>query len=169
MLTSWQRRARAQNNFATSQSDAFAAPGFRLALGKFGLTAESEISAISEGFVLGKFSERRDSFFDGRMGRKESTAAVARDSSKPVERIDHYLGRITRAAENIDPMPIGGVFFCTAITTRQQGSINRGHGAATGQKSLQQRCSDPKPGVQNLSARHVPKILVRDLVGEHTA
>ena len=49
MLTSWQRRARAQNDFATSQSDAFAAPGFRLALGKFGLTAESEISAISEG------------------------------------------------------------------------------------------------------------------------
>jgi len=30
-----------KNDFATSQSDAFAAPGFRLALGKFGLTAES--------------------------------------------------------------------------------------------------------------------------------
>src|SRR5262245_40819633 len=41
MLCSWQRRARAQNDFATSQSDAFAASGFRLALGKFGLTAES--------------------------------------------------------------------------------------------------------------------------------
>src|SRR5215475_12642209 len=41
MLSSWQRRARAQNDFETSQSDAFAAPGFRLALGIFGLAVES--------------------------------------------------------------------------------------------------------------------------------
>src|SRR5262245_10223169 len=53
MLTSWQRRARAQNDFATSQSDACAAPGFRLALGKFGLTAESGLN----GEWLGRTTE----------------------------------------------------------------------------------------------------------------
>src|SRR5262245_66338394 len=45
MLSSCQRRARAQNDFATSQSDGFAAPGFRLALGKFGLPAEFRFKA----------------------------------------------------------------------------------------------------------------------------
>jgi hypothetical protein len=119
--------------------------------------------------VLGKFSERRDSFFDGRMSRKESTAAVARDSSKPVERIDHYLGGVTRASENIDTMSIGGIFFRTTIASGDQCSCNRCEGTATGKKSLQERRSDAEPGVQHLGSRHVPKILVRDLVGEHTA
>src|SRR4029450_9025842 len=40
-LACWQRRARAQNGFEISQSDAFAAPGLHLASGIFGLTAES--------------------------------------------------------------------------------------------------------------------------------
>jgi hypothetical protein len=120
-------------------------------------------------FVLTEFSQRRDPFVDGGMGRKKPTAPVARHSSKPVECIDHYLGRITRAYENIDTMTIGGIFFRAAIASGDQCSRNRREGTATGKKSLQERRSDAEPGVQNLRPRDVPKILVRDLVGEHPA
>ena len=127
----------------------------------------SVINTLS--FVLTEFSQRCDSFVDGRMGRKESTAPVARHSSQPVKCINHYLGRITGASENVDTMTIGGIFFRTAIASGDQCSRNRCEGTATGKKSLQERRSDAKPGVQNLRPRYVPKILVRDLVGQHTA
>src|ERR671911_2969581 len=48
-LASSQRRARAQNHFETSQSDAFAAPGSHLASGIFGSTAESGFNGANEG------------------------------------------------------------------------------------------------------------------------
>src|SRR4029450_1607607 len=47
-LACWQRRARAQNDFEISQSDAFAAPGLHLASGIVGLTAESGFSGGSQ-------------------------------------------------------------------------------------------------------------------------
>src|SRR5262249_59706659 len=113
---------------------------------------------------VGKVEEGGDAVLEGGMGRKEPTAAVARDPSKPVERIDHYLGRITRASENIDTMSIGGIFFRTTIASSNQCSCNRCEGTATGKQSLQERRSDAQPGVQHFGSPPAPQILVRDLV-----
>jgi hypothetical protein len=66
-------------------------------------------------------------------------------------------------------MTVGGIFFSPPIASRNQRSGDGSNCAAAGEKSLQKHRTNAKPGVQNLRARHMAKILVGDLVGQHSA